>query len=40
MSFIANILATIGMGAAVTGTQGCIVLFLDEPKSPNCLLEK
>lgn len=40
MSFIANILATIGMGAAVTGTQTCSFLFMDEPKMPNCLLEK
>lgn len=40
MSFIANILATIGMEAAVTGTQGCAYLFLDEPKMPKCLLDK
>lgn len=40
MSFIANILAAIGMGAAVTGTQGCIVFFVDEPKMPKCLLDK
>lgn len=40
MNFIANVLAAIGMGAAVTGTQGCIVLIIDEPKMPKCLLEK
>lgn len=40
MSFIANILATIGMEVAVTGTQGCYWLFTDEPKTPKCLLEK
>ena len=40
MSFIADILAALGMGAATTGTQGCIVLFVDEPKMPKCLIEK
>lgn len=40
MSFIANVLAAIGMGAATTGTQGCLVFFTDEPKMPKCLLEK
>lgn len=40
MNFIANILAAIGMGAATTGTQGCLVLFLDEADMPKCLIEK
>ena len=40
MSFIADLLAKIGMGAATTGTQGCIMLFIDEPKMPKCLIEK
>ena len=40
MSFIAELLAKIGFGAAVTGTQGCIYLFLDEAKAPKCLIEK
>ena len=40
MSFIADLLAKIGLGAAVTGTQGCYVWFLDEPEMPNCLVEK
>lgn len=40
MSFIANVLAAIGMGAATTGTQGCLVFIIDEPKMPKCLLEK
>lgn len=40
MNFIANILAAIGMGAATTGTQGCLVLIVDEPKMPKCLIEK
>lgn len=40
MSFIANLLAKIGMGAAVTGTQGCYLLYFDEPKAPAALIEK
>ena len=40
MSFIADLLAMVGLGAATTGTQGCMILFLDEPKMPNCLIEK
>lgn len=40
MSFIADLLAMVGLGAATTGTQACNVLFMDEPKMPNCLIEK
>lgn len=40
MNFIANLLAKIGMGAATTGTQGCYVWFIDEPKMPKCLIQK
>lgn len=40
MSFIADLLAKIGMGAATTGTQGCFILITDEPKMPKCLIEK
>ncbi|MCI6265625.1 MAG: cyclic lactone autoinducer peptide [Erysipelotrichaceae bacterium] len=40
MSFIADLLAKIGMGAATTGTQGCYVFIIDEPKMPKCLIEK
>ena len=40
MSFIAELLAKIGLGAAVTGTQACNLLFLDEAKMPKCLIEK
>ena len=40
MSFIADILAAIGMGAATTGTQGCYWWYLDEPKMPKSLLDK
>ena len=40
MKFIADILAAIGNGAATTGTQGCMLLFFDEPKMPKSLLDK
>ena len=40
MSFIANLLAKIGIGAAVTGTQGCLYWIMDEPKMPKSLIEK
>ena len=40
MSFIADLLAKLGLGAAATGTQACIFLILDEPKMPKNLIEK
>lgn len=40
MSFIANLLAKIGISAATTGTQGCMFLIADEPKMPKYLIEK
>lgn len=40
MSFIADLLAKIGLGAATAGTQGCNMWFLDEAKMPKCLIEK
>lgn len=40
MSFIADLLAMVGLGAATTGTQACNVFFIDEPKMPKCLIEK
>ncbi len=40
MSFIADLLAKIGLGAATTGTQGCWYWFMDEAKMPKCLIEK
>lgn len=40
MSFIADLLAKLGLGAAATGTQASIYWFLDEPKMPKSLLNK
>ena len=40
MSFIADLLAMVGLGAATTGTQGCYILFVDEPEMPKALLER
>ena len=40
MSFLANLLALLGASTANIGTQGCPAWFIDEPKMPNCLLNK
>ncbi len=40
MSFIANLLAKLGAGAANSGTQACLFFFTDEPKMPKSLIEK
>lgn len=40
MSFIANLLAKLGGSVANTGTQGCYLWFIDEPKMPKSLIEK
>ena len=40
MSFIADLLAKVGLGAAMTGTQGCYIFIMDEPKMPKALIEK
>ncbi|MDD3341885.1 MAG: cyclic lactone autoinducer peptide [Bacilli bacterium] len=35
----ASFLSFIGLGAATTGSQACIWLFLDEPKCPKSLVK-
>ena len=40
MSFIADLLARIGGGAANSGTKACFLLIMDEPKMPKYLIEK
>ena len=40
MSFLADLLAKLGVGAANAGTQACIWWILDEPKAPKSLIEK
>ena len=40
MSFLADLLAKIGISSATAGTQGCYILLLDEPTAPKCLIEK
>ena len=40
MSFIANLLAKLGLGAAAAGTQACGFWIVDEPKMPKSLIEK
>lgn len=40
MKFLAELLSLLGMNSASIGTQGCPILFTDEPKMPKCLLDK
>ena len=40
MKIIADILAMLGGNAASAGTQGCLVLFVDEPKAPKAIIER
>ena len=36
----ASLLSALGSFVANFGTQGCIILYLDEPKMPRALIEK
>lgn len=40
MNFLADLLALLGTNFSVGGVQGCRLFFMDEPKMPNCLLNK
>lgn len=40
MMLVAKVLAALGAVAATVGTQGCTLIFMDEPKMPNSLLNK
>lgn len=40
MKYLASVLTVLGTVAATIGTQGCWVLFVDEPKMPKHLIEK
>lgn len=36
---LANLLAWLGLGAANTGSQACIMLMIDEPECPESLVK-
>ena len=36
----ASLLSALGAFAANLGSQGCLILFMDEPKMPKSLIEK
>lgn len=36
----ASLLSLIGSFAATLGSQGCLMLIMDEPKMPKALIEK
>lgn len=37
---LASLLSVLGSFAATLGTQGCVMLLMDEPKMPKSLIEK
>lgn len=37
--FFANLLAMLGIGAANTGSQACILMVIDEPECPESLIK-
>lgn len=37
---LASLLSVLGSFAATLGSQGCAMLFVDEPKMPRALIEK
>ena len=39
MGFLANLLATIGIGSASPGSQACFFFFADEPECPESLIK-
>ena len=39
MGFLANLLATIGIGSASTGSQACVLFFVEEPECPESLIK-
>lgn len=38
-NLFASFLSFLGMGAASTGSQACVFLFVDEPKCPKNLIK-
>ncbi len=38
-NLFASILSFLGGGAATTGSQACVIIFLDEPECPKSLLK-
>ena len=36
---LANLLAMLGLGAAHTGSQACVVMFFDEEECPESLVK-
>ena len=39
-TFLVAAAAVIGAALANIGTAGCVVVWIDEPKMPKCLIEK
>lgn len=39
MRFLANLLASIGLSSASTGSQACFFFYIDEPECPQSLIK-
>ena len=39
MGFLANLLASIGLSSAATGSQACFFFLADEPECPQSLIK-
>ena len=39
MNFVAKILGALGLGAAKTGSQACLMMFWDEEDCPESLIK-
>lgn len=35
-----SVAAAVGAALAAIGTAGCLIVWVDEPKMPKCMLEK
>ena len=39
MEFLANLIANLGITAAVTGAKACLFMMMDEPECPESLIK-
>lgn len=40
MSVLISLISALGSAVAATATNGCIAIFIDEPKMPESMLER
>ena len=39
-SFLVSLFAGLGAILAASATQGCLIVWVDEPEMPKCMIEK